>query len=114
MRITFVFEDGVMDTNENRETFKLALDEALKNVDDIFQGDQADIEGDAQSWRSKFYEKTDNEWWGHAYWVVDRHKMSPKGSKSLGRSYIPECLYSEYMRWYFKMWLRSGQIIEII
>lgn len=113
MRITFVFEDGFMDTKENEEIFKLALDEAIKNVDDIFVCDQVDID-DVMTWRSQFHRRTENgDGCAHSYWTINKHKLSPLGAERLGRPYVPEKLYLEYFKWYFGSWIMTKQIIEI-
>lgn len=114
MRITFVFEDGVMDTKENEEIFKLALDEAIKNVDEIFANDWPDIDG-KQTWQSQFHRRTENgDGCAHSYWVIGKHKLTPLGAEKRGRPYVPEKLYLEYFRLYFSRWITSKQIIEIL
>lgn len=114
MRITFIFEDGVMDTKENEEIFKLALDEAIKNVDEIFANDWPDIDGE-QAWRSQFHRRIGNgDGCAHSYWTIDKQKLSPLVAEKLGRPYVPEKLYLEYFKWYFGGWIMTKQIIEIL
>lgn len=113
MRITIVFEDGVMDTKENEEIFKLALDEAIKNAGEIFACDQEDMD-DAMTWRSQFHRRTGNgDGCAHSYWTIDKHKLTPIGAERLERPYVPEKLYLEYFKWYFGRWIMAKRIIEI-
>lgn len=114
MRITFVFEDGIMDKTENKEAFKLMLDKAIKNVDKLFPNDWEHMDKDPK-WRSQFIAKTDsNHGWVGDHWVIDKDKLSSLSAKKRGQTYVPEDLYLAYFRWCFKLWIIRGEIFDIV
>lgn len=107
MRITFVFGDGEICNEANADTFKGALTIAMKNLDVLFEDDLIDYQDGK-------YLTTDGSGWKHDRWLLDIRKVNRLTCERRGGVYVPEELYLSYMKWYFNMWVLSGQIIEII